>query len=49
MDSNKCIICQSDSKNSLEPTKTLNLGVSGYSLLANNIEKFIEEGILPPK
>ena len=49
MDWNKCISCQSDSKNLLDPSKTLNQRVCGYTLLMNNIEKFITEGIALPK
>ena len=49
MNWNKCILCQSNSKNLLDPSKTLNPRICGYTLLANNIEKFIEEGIALPK
>ena len=49
MDWNKCISCQSDSKNLLDPSKTLNQRVCGYTLLMNNIEKFVMEGIALPK
>ena len=45
MDWNKYILCRSDSKNLLDPSKTLNPRVCGYTLLANNIEKFIGQGI----
>ena len=49
MNWNKCILCQPNSKNLLDPSKTLNPRICGYTLLANNIEKFIEEGIALPK
>ena len=49
MDFNKCILCQSDSKNLLNSSKTVNPRVCGYTLLANKIAKFIEEGIVRPK
>ena len=49
MDWNECILCQSDSKNLLDPSKTLNLRICGYTLLPYNIEKFMEEGIVLPK
>ena len=49
MDWNKCVFCRSDSKYLLDPSKTLNLRVCGYTLLVNNIERFIEEGIVLPK
>ena len=41
--------CQSDSKNLLDPSKMLNQRVCSYALLANNIEKLIEEEIALPK
>ena len=49
MDWNKCIIFQRDSKNLLDSSKTLNLRVCGYTLLANDIKKYIDEGIVLPK
>ena len=49
MDWNKCLPCQSDVKNLLDLSKTLNPRACGYTLLANNIEKYIEEGIALPK
>ena len=44
-----CILCQSDSKNLLDPSKTLNPRICSYTLLPYNIEKFMEEGIVLPK
>ena len=45
MDWDKCILYQPYNKNLLDPSKTLNLRVCGYTLLANNTKKFIEEEI----
>ena len=45
MDWNKCILCQSDSKNLIDPSKMFNPRVCAYTLLANNIEKCKEEEI----
>ena len=45
MDWNGWIPCQSDGKNFLDLSKTINQKVCGYTLLVKNIETFIEEGI----
>ena len=49
MDWHECILCQSDSKNLLDPSKTFNPRVCGYALLVNNIERFIEKVVVLPK
>ena len=49
MDWNKCILCLSDSKNLLDPSKTFNPRTRGYTLLANNIKKLYKEGLRYPK